>query len=418
MSLMSDASSSSVFTTARRWFVSAEWLNSERARGYGLILAVATATVAAIYIGLSSPLHDPLGKAIGTDFASFWTASRLALTGDLSGAWDLQRHQAAQNQLFGPEAGYAAFFYPPPFLLVCLPLALLPYAASLATWLTVTFAMWVHVVRQWAQGPIPLWVLLAFPAVLVNAGHGQNGFLTAALFGAGAVLADRRPWLSGIFFGALVIKPHLALLVPIFFLLTANWRGFIAAAVTAFGLCALSFVVLGADAWRGFIETSALARATLDMELVSYEKMQSVYAGARLLGASGALAWLFQATGLLGAVALLWTVRRADAKARGAALCCATVLATPFLLDYDLTLLAMPLVWLFSQARSTGFRHWERLVLASVYVLPLIARPSAVIAGLPLTPVLVSALALCVAARCVASTRQAIPLSTLAPVRP
>jgi hypothetical protein len=44
-------------------------------------------------------------------------------------------HWAAEKALFGPAQGYVAFFYPPPYLLICLPLALVPYFWSLAVWL-------------------------------------------------------------------------------------------------------------------------------------------------------------------------------------------------------------------------------------------------------------------------------------------
>ena len=39
-------------------------------------------------------------------------------------AYDVGAHWAAQKALFGPKLGYTAFFYPPPALLICLPLAL------------------------------------------------------------------------------------------------------------------------------------------------------------------------------------------------------------------------------------------------------------------------------------------------------
>ena len=126
----------------------ADWFGAERARVYLWILAGLSAVAAAVYLGLSSPLLDPLGKALGTDFASFWTASQLALAGPASAPWDVGAHRAAQAALFGEGAGYAAFFYPPPYLLVCLPLALLPYAVSLAGWLAVTGAAWIAVVRR------------------------------------------------------------------------------------------------------------------------------------------------------------------------------------------------------------------------------------------------------------------------------
>jgi hypothetical protein len=50
------------------------------------------------------------------------------------------------------------------------------------------------------------WLLLAlaFPAVLINIGHGQNGFLTAALMGGALVALPRQPVLAGILFGLLI----------------------------------------------------------------------------------------------------------------------------------------------------------------------------------------------------------------------
>ena len=377
----------------------ASWLNAARARAYLIILAAVSAAVVLVYIGLSSPLHDPLGKALGTDFASFWTASGLALAGSPSAAWNPALHAEAQATLFGTEAGYAAFFYPPPYLLFCLPLALLPYAASLAVWLAATWAGWALMVRAW-MGRWMNWLAVAcFPAALVNAGHGQNGFLTAALFGAAALMTERRPWLSGALFGALIIKPHLAVLVPLFLILSGNWRAFLAAGLTAGGLCLVSLAVLGPDSWRAFFETSALARAALEQDLVGYAKMQSVYAAVRLAGAGPVAAWALQGGALALAVAVLWKTRRCTEAARGAALACATLVATPFLLDYDLTLLAVPLAWMAAQGLSHGFRPWEKLVLVAAFILPWVARPLALATEVAVGPALIIVLLLLVARR-------------------
>lgn len=391
----------------------ADWFHGRRARAYLVILATMSALAALIYLALSHHDLDVMGKPLGTDFASFWTASHLALTGAPASAWNVDAHRAAQAAMFGREAGYAAFFYPPTFLLACLPLALAPYAASLALWLTVTGAAWAAMTRAWLQVPRDTLLILAFPAVLVNVGHGQNGFLTAALFGAAALLCERRPWLSGALFGALVIKPHLAVLVPLFLILTWNWRAFVAAGLSAVGLCVASWLAFGTSAWLGFLDTSSLARQTLEQDLVGYAKMQSTFAAARLVGASLDTAWIVQlVSGLVGAWAL-WRVRRVpDVRARGAALVCATLLATPFLLDYDLTLLAIPLAWLFSRARTEGFLSWERMALLVGFLLPLISRPLATALHLPLAPIVVLAVLACVL------RRAGVLSSKPAPVRP
>ena len=69
-----------------------------------------------------------------------------------------------------------------------------------------------------------LLLALAFPAVLVNLGHGQNGFLTAALLGGALVVLDRRPIVAGILFGLLVYKPQFGLMIPLALVAGGHWR--------------------------------------------------------------------------------------------------------------------------------------------------------------------------------------------------
>jgi alpha-1,2-mannosyltransferase len=69
----------------------------------------------------------------------------------------------------------------------------LPYLASLAAWLLVTGLAYVRVVRAYLGKQASLLPILAFSAALINIGHGQNGFLSAAPFGGGALLLNRRP---------------------------------------------------------------------------------------------------------------------------------------------------------------------------------------------------------------------------------
>ena len=382
----------------------AAWFDGRRARAYLIILTAMTVAIAAAYVALSRHGLDPLGKPLGTDFASFWTASRLALSGHPADAWTIETHKAAQAALFGPQAGYAAFFYPPPYLLVCLPLALAPYLLALILWLVVTGAAWACTVRAWlaAGGARDIgWLpILGSPVVLVNAGHGQNGFLTAALLGAGALLCGRRPWMAGMLFGALIIKPQLALLIPLFLLLTGNWRSFVAAGLTAAGLCLVSLAAFGPAAWQGFFADSTIARAALEQGLIGYAKMQSAYAAVRLLGGSNGLAWAVQAASCLIGIASIWAMRRnPDDLAKGAALAGAALLTTPFLLDYDLAVLTMPLAWLFACALRDGFLPWERLALLAGFVLPIVSRTLAAATHVPVAPLAVLAVVLCVLRR-------------------
>ena len=69
----------------------------------------------------------------------------------------------------------------------------------------------------------------------------------------------------------------------------------------------------------------------------------------------------------------------------------AALFASPFLLDYDLTLLAIPLAWSAREASRAGFAPGEKSVLALAFVLPLLSRLTAGALGLPLAPLTIAA---------------------------
>ena len=286
------------------------WLDAERAYAYKWILLSATLLGCIGWIALSSGGLDREGKPIGTDFVGFYSASRLTFEGRPDLAYDVSAHWAAEKALFGPKLGYTAFFYPPPALMICAPLALAPYFWSLAAWLATTGYAFYRVLRFYLPSLDPA-ALVGFPAVFVNAAHGQNGFLSAALIGGGLLAMDARPALAGLLFGLMAFKPHLALVIPFALIFARRWTTLAVAGVTAPGFCALSLVVLGAPSWAGFFADSSFARSALENNLVGDEKMQSVFAAVRLLHGSLALAWGAQIATAMCAVLALWTLRGA-----------------------------------------------------------------------------------------------------------
>ena len=66
-----------------------------------------------------------------------------------------------------------------------------------------TAAAMLVLVRRWLRGlaDAPVWLpLLAFPALWIDLGNGQNAALTTAIFAGGALLLPKRPWLAGAVF--------------------------------------------------------------------------------------------------------------------------------------------------------------------------------------------------------------------------
>jgi hypothetical protein len=375
----------------------ADWLTPERARAWCLMFAIATAAVLLLAVGWIAATDgratDPAGRPIGTDFASFHAAAVLALSGRPEAAYDIAAHAAMQRAETGATEHYFAFFYPPVFLLLLLPLAMLPYLAALAAWLAVTGGLYAAALRTLAGRSVPGLAVFAFPAVLVNAGHGQNALLSAALFGFAAALLDRRPAVAGVCIGLLCYKPHLAILAPVAFAAAGRWRAFAAAAATVAAMVALSALVFGTDTWRSFMAGAPIATATLEQGLVGAEKMVSTFAAMRLLGGGLTLAYAAQCVvALVAAILLARAARGADGAALGALLAAAATLGSPFLLDYDLAILAVPLTWALAQAQRTGFLPWEKVVLGAAFLLPVLARGVATLLWVPIGPIICAAL--------------------------
>jgi glycosyl transferase family 87 len=371
-----------------QFFRDANWLGPARARAYLWLLA-ATSVVLLLFLVVTARAGvDRNGFLLGTDFLSFWTAGRMLVGG--ADVYDTAAHIAAQRQYYAAAGGYTAFFYPPPFLLAVYPLGFLPYFAALALWLAATGAAYCAVVRLWLQSCAvhwPVWLLaVAFPPVLITVTHGQTSFLVAALLGAGVLWIGPRPILAGVCFGLATIKPQFGLLVPVLLLVTGQWRVIAVAAATAVALALTVTLLFGMHVWSDWLEVSHAARTALEQGSVGFAKMQSPFAGARLLGASVTGAYLLQAViGVAVAGALAWAGwRRGYSLALGAAMLVGALLATPFVLDYDLVLLAFPLIYL----AGVGFRTWEKLIAALAFIMPLFARPVGMQLGIPTVPLL------------------------------
>ncbi len=391
----------------------AAWLTGARARAYGLILLAITGLAVLIVVLRADGFKTPEGAVLGPDFVSFWTAGVLALRDGAAAVYDPARHFALQEQIFAPKDGYAAFFYPPVFLLLCVPLGLMPYLLALAVWLGLTALAYLLSIRVYLQG-LPWWSALAFPAVLVNLGHGQNGFLTTSLLAAGLFWRDRAPVLAGFILGGLIYKPHMLIIFPFFLLVTQRWRAILGLIMSVFLWLMLSYLVLGQEAWVGFFSVSSLAQQALEQEWVGSAKMQSVFAALRLWGAP---LWLaYGAQGASAGVALgllLWLSYRKHLQGalEPALIVLLLVLSSPFLLDYDLMILAIPLAVLASIGLKTGFLPYEKTVLVAGFILPLLSRSVAMGLSIPIAPWVFMALMAVIVRRLLQKGRKETALS-------
>jgi hypothetical protein len=350
------------------------WLNRKRLTVYPRIFLTLFLVVGIAWVLLSKDMVDLKGKPLGYDFITFWAASHVGLGGHAADAYNIPLLFKAEKTAVPASHMIFAWYYPPPFYLLVLPLALLPYKAAYWVFVLSTLGCYVLVLRRIAKSNTAMWCLAAFSGLWLNFMHGQNAFVTAALAGAALLCLEQRPTLAGVFIGLLVIKPHLALLFPIALIAIGAWRTFLTAAVTAITFTAVSTAILGTATLRACVDSLGYARLFLENGVLPWAKMPTVFAFLRLLGTPIKCAYFVHAFIAAGAVLAVWYVWRrcGDWQVRGAVLMTATFLISPYVFDYDLAWLAFPIAWLALVGLREGWLRGEREVLVAAWLLPLL----------------------------------------------
>src|SRR5712671_4102824 len=367
---------------------SGEWLTPARARGYSLILLGISALAIAGWIAVSDGLIDRNGKPLGTDFSNVYAAGSLTWQGRPAEAYQPALQHAEEKAVFdGREVPFYGRHYPPFFFAIAVLVAAVPYAWGLAIWLVASFAAYLTAIRAILPRQETLLVAAAFPAVFVNVGHGQNGFLTAALLGGALHWLDRRPWLAGMLIGLLAYKPQFGVLIPIALLAGGRWRSIGAAAATIAALVAISFVTLGGGVWHAFADSMTFTQtAVLEPGGIGWDKIQSAFSAMRMWGAGVHSAYAIQiALALMLAASLAWLWQsNAVFELKASALATGSLLATPYVLDYDLVVLAVAIVFFVRHGMNRGFHDYEISLLAAAWFMPLLSRAIAGVTGIPL----------------------------------
>ena len=260
--------------------------------------------------------------------------------------------------------------YPPLFIVLSVPLALLPF--SLAAWLwwlvlalSVGLALWIIGVRDWRC----LAVALVSPIVLQGFFFGN---LTLLLM-VPLALAWRyrsQPWVAGLAVGVAVAAKLFAWPLVFWLLFTRRFKAALVSIGVAAALVVLPWALIG---FEGFREYPELIRAVQDV----YGRVSlSLATVAAALGASRELATALAAlSGLVLVAVAWWLAGRTDGDRRSySAVIGACILASPIVWQNYLALLFLPIAlarprlalpWFF------GFAAW----LAALLPKPTITEP-------------------------------------------
>lgn len=377
----------------------------ERARLWAVALLVAYVAAVTYLFLTAHGLTDYQGRPLGSDFSNIYAAGMEANGGHATDIYVPAKHFAAERAIFGAKTPFYGWHYPPFLLLIAAPLARLPYFVALFVWQAVTFSLYIGAMALLLRNApkrveTSSWVLfaVAFPAVFANLLAGHNGFLTAALLAGALALLDTRPLAAGLLFGLLAYKPQFGLMIPLVLLITQRWRVIGGAALSAIALSLLCAAWFGMDIWRAFSASEEFTRTVvLEQGATGFYRILSMFAWVRMWGGPIPLAYAVQGLVTIFCGFALFRIWRSTVsqQIKGASLCMATILATPYSLDYDLMALAPAIALLTVDGLANGFRPFQKSAIAALWLMPFLARALPALILVPAAvPVMLAALTL------------------------
>jgi hypothetical protein len=342
-----------------------------------LLLYFATVTWS---LPFARDVHD---YAVGRDFLNFWIYGREAWGAAPARFYDILLYNRHLAELVPWSYATQQWSYPPHILFFAAPFGLLPYGIAYALWTALGLIAFWAVALDRDDGWREFAALTLAPAALIGIVSGQNAFFTAAILIAVYRFIDARPLLIGALIGVLTVKPQLGLLLPLMLALTGRWRVFFAAVATTAALLGASILVFGADVWLAYLGPGIrLQEYVLQApSLITMGLMPTVFMNARVAGLGPESAYALQTVAALVAVAaVIWTfARRSDPLLSYGVLLVATLVATPYLMSYDLVVMGWLVLALYKSGRLPPR---QRVLLAALYWLPLVALAMA-LAGVP-----------------------------------
>ena len=323
-------------------------LGSGRGR-YGVLLAAAIG--AAVWIAwlvslATGPgLLDRAGNVKGGDFVLFYAAGKIVAAHQTDHLYDPDLQEQIEHGLTGERSGRHGLINPPFFALPFVPLAALPYLAAFALWSALGIALLMGTLRLVGRLDAAPWVL-AFVPVWAAISYGQNSLLSLFILAAVYVLLrhghDR---IAGAVLGCLLYKPQLVVLAALL-LLDRRWRALAGLGATAVLLAAVA-LALSVPATLAYLALGRSFATMLGERGFPTAKMHSLYSFFVLLlpghlSAAAALA-LVSSLAVLALVRLRQPPYAADTLDRWyAAAIWGTVLVSPHVPLYDLSLLVLP----------------------------------------------------------------------------
>lgn len=330
-------------------------------------------------------------KIYGIDFSIFYSASHLALTGNPEMIYNIEVHHQVLEIILGRSVPYLlAWFYPPFFLLLVYPFALLPYEYSLYFWMSLTLLAYAFTIYNIAPHKVSVFLALGFPGVLMNLQWGQNGFLNTFYLGLGLYLVEINPIISGLLFAMLCYKPQYAFLPFLVLLIGRHWKTLFWSLFFLVTMITLSMLAFGFSIWQKYIASIPAISRAITNDWININAIQlSTYSLVRLLTGNGYWPTICQTiVSIMIIILVCWSwMHVKNHYLRCTILSTGVLLSTPYVLQYDLVLLAIPIAFFGWDVYRRGWLKGEAILLGFLYLLPVLNSLIIEASGFQITPI-------------------------------
>jgi alpha-1,2-mannosyltransferase len=327
--------------------------------------ALALVVVIPLFSANFRTLDNPDGPPYAGDFLQEYVGGWVLLHGDRDRVYDLAyaqelQHDPAVMGMRFDEREFLPIIYPPFYYWLATPLTLLPFNVAALVWLALMTACLAATAlllqRAYPQHQRLIAGLvvaaLLFTPLLENLASSQKATVSLLILTGTFLLLDRRRhFAAGLLFGLLAFKPQLTLVIGLAMLCKGQWRFVLGGLATGVVLVGLSLLV-SPEACRQYLQISKTMAEYINTPGFAHEKLHCWYGFFRLL-LDGQPLIVIQAATLLAASVTIAALFRLLAgplpfgqpgfAVQYAGLVVATVLLSPHLLTYDLTLLLLPL---------------------------------------------------------------------------
>jgi hypothetical protein len=365
----------------------ARWLTLRRLRAQAIVLALCLWGACAV--DFSTPgLSDRAGNVKFQDFLPFYISARLIAQHRAAELYDPHTTQREMLVIVRhPTRVRLTYLYGPQLGLLFLPLATLSFPAAARIWVSISvliyaaciYALWRCCPNLRAYSGTVAIAALAFPPFFHFFVRGQFSPIILVCFTAVFLaLRANRPWLAGIAFGCLILKPPFLVAISLILLLAQAWKILAALTASAAAQLALTRLYFGPTVMRSYFDlfqhpSRWLPEAELNLAPIQMHSLRSFWT---LLIPSQTAALVLYLLSSIAVIAISVAIWKSPLllPLRFSALTLAAVLVDPHLFIYDVLVLA-PALLLLADWTLANDRHiitpGLRVLAYLAFILPL-----------------------------------------------